>query len=104
MKQLFVIVTMALFAVSCKSSKKNNDAVSENNSENILSNESVKTKSTSENKRAVQEIVSAHYGLFNNFNSFSITADVDYKEQNLDNSIKAHIKMEKNKQILITAR
>lgn len=104
MKQLFVIVTIALFAVSCKSSKKNNDAVSENNSENILLNESVKTKSTSENHRAVQEIAAAHYGLFNDFNTLSITADVDYKDKNMDQSPTADIKIQKGKQILITVK
>ncbi len=104
MKQLFVIVTIALFAVSCKSSKKNNDAVSEKNSENILSNESVKTKSTAENQRAVQEIAAAHYGLFNDFNTLKINANVDYTGQEGSYSPSADIQIEKNKRILIAVK
>jgi len=103
MKQLFVIL-IALFAVSCKSSKKNNDVVSEKNSENISSNESVKTKSTSENQRAVQEIATAHYGLFNDFNTLNITADVNYQDKNMDQSPTADIKIQKGKQILISVK
>ena len=107
MKQIFILLSIAFFAVSCKSSKKNTPAPenqTENTAENIIVTPAPENTSKKANKKAITEIATDHYALFNDFNTLSITADVDYKDKNLDNSIKADIKMEKDKQILITAR
>lgn len=106
MKNFFIILSIAFFVVSCKSSKKNTPSVenqtSTDSAEIMVKEEPVKSKN--ENKTAVQEIALAHYGLFNDFNTLNISSEVDYKDKNMDQSINADIKMQKNKQILITAR
>lgn len=108
MKQIFIILSITFFAVSCKSSKKNTPA-SENQTENtaekpIVGSEPVASKSKKENKLAVEEMALAHYGLFNSFNTLNISANVDYKDKNMSQSPNADIKIEKNKQILIAVK
>lgn len=107
MKQFFIILSVAVFLVSCKSSKKNTpptEGSETNTAETMVKEEPVKSNSKNENKRAVEDIALAHYGLFNDFNTLNISSEVDYKDKNMDQSINADIKMQKNKQILITAR
>lgn len=92
--------------ISCKSSKKNTPAPSDNETA-IISNPKTETETasgkTSDNE-AVNEIASAHYSLFNDFNTLNIIADVDYKDKNLNQSPTADIRIEKGKQILISVK
>lgn len=107
MKQIFIILSIAVFAVSCKSSKKNAPSVenqTENTAESIVVEPKPENTSKKANKKAVAEIATDHYALFNDFNTLNITSEVDYAGGNIDHSINADIKMEKSKQILITAR
>lgn len=107
MKQIFIILSIAFFAVSCKSSKKNKRAPenqTENIAESIIETPASENTSKKANKKAVAEIATSHYGLFNDFNTLSITADVDYKDKNMEQSPTAEIKIQKNKQILIIVR
>lgn len=107
MKQILILLSAAAFLVSCKSSKKNTPVLTEN-PVGIIVEESkpdisiITSKNT--NKIAVSEIAAEHYGLFNDFNTLNIIADVDYKDNNLDQSPKVDIRIEKNKQILITIK
>lgn len=107
MKQIFIILSIALFAVSCKSSKKNTPAPenqTENTAESIIAEPKPENTSKKANKKAIAEIAVDHYALFNDFNTLSITADVDYKDKNMDQSPRADIRIEKNKQILISVK
>ena len=92
MRQLFIIVSIIFFAVSCKSAKTSD----ENHSENI----DIPERTTS-GDASVGKISKEHYSLFNNFNTLRINADVDYKDENLQQSPNAEIRIEKGKQILI---
>ncbi|WKW45884.1 DUF4292 domain-containing protein [Myroides sp. JBRI-B21084] len=108
MKHFLFLCSVAFLAVACKSTKKNTTTTEnqvENNSKIIVVKPiETKTNAANENKRAVAQIATAHYGLFNNFNTLNIIADVHYKDKNLDQSPIADIKIEKNKQILITVK
>ena len=107
MKHIFIILSIALFAVSCKSSKKNTPAPenqTENTAETIIVEPKAENTSKKANKKAITEIATDHYALFNDFNTLSITADVDYKDKNMDQSPTADIKIEKGKQILISVK
>lgn len=107
MKQLFIILALGTFFVSCKSSKKNTPAPenqTENTTENSVVTPVAENTSKKANKKAITEIAEDHYALFNDFNTLSITADVDYKDKNMDQSPTADIKIQKDKQILITVR
>lgn len=106
MKQLFFILSTAVLVISCKSSKKNTTAPSENGTELIDNSKAVSAEVplTTSNSEAVNEIASAHYGLFNSFNTLNIIADVEYKDKNLNQSPTADIRIEKGKQILIAVK
>lgn len=107
MKQFLIILSIAAFAVSCKSSKKNTHAPenqTENTSENIIVTPVPENTSKKANKKAISEIATEHYALFNDFNTLNITADVDYKDKNMSQSPRADIRIEKNKQILIAIK
>ncbi len=107
MKQIITILSIVLLAVSCKSSKKNTPATenqSENATETPIVTAAPENTSKKANKKAVTEIAANHYALFNDFNTLSITADVDYKDKNIEQSPRADIRIEKNKQILIAVK
>lgn len=108
MKHFLFLCSVAFLAVACKSTKKNTTTTEnqvENNSKIIVEKPvETKTNAANENKRAVAQIATAHYGLFNNFNTLSISAAIDYKDKNMSQSPTADIKIEKNKQILITVK
>ncbi|MBA5792160.1 DUF4292 domain-containing protein [Flavobacterium sp. xlx-214] len=111
MKQLFIILALGTFFVSCKSSKKNTNPT-ENKTEELLVDDKpvettkpkVKENTKDANKIAVNELATEHYALFENFNTLNIVSEVEYDDGSIDHSIKADIKMQKDKQILITAR
>ncbi len=108
MKHFLFLCSVAFLAVACKSTKKNTTTTEnqvENNSEIIVEKPiENKTNAANENKRAVAQIATAHYGLFTNFNTLSITAAIDYKDKNMNQSPNADIKIEKGKQILIAVK
>ena len=107
MRQIFIILSIDIFAVSCKSSKKNTlspENQTENTVETVIEESKPVNTSKKANKKAVADIATDHYALFNDFNTLSITADVDYKDKNMDQSPTADIKIQKDKQILITVR
>ena len=73
MKQIFILLSIAFFAVSCKSSKKNTPAPenqTENTAENIIVTPAPENTSKKANKKAITEIATDHYSLFNDFNTF----------------------------------
>lgn len=115
MKQLFVLLAVTSFFISCKSTKKNT-IPSDNKVDELIvdptNNEEKKvdvvkptaSKDAKANKAAVNDLAVQHYALFNDFNTLNITSEVEYDDGTIDHSIKADIKMQKDKQILITAR
>jgi len=108
MKQLFIILTIGTFFISCKSSKKNT-VPTENKTEELLTNDkptgiTKPTEKADANKVAVSELAHEHYALFEDFNTLNITSEVDYSDGSIAHTVKADIKLQKNKQILITAR
>ena len=93
MKQFILILSFSLLAVSCKTAKKES---AESSSETLESGGKITTVNA-----PIADIAIAHYNLFNDFNTLRINADVDYKDQNMQQSPNAEIRIEKGKQILI---
>lgn len=113
MKQIILIISSVLILVSCKS-KQNNNAINTDQERAIITNEENKenkvTPSPSEDDKAIKEkseiknLADAHYSIFPEFNTLEIKADVTYKSKHEDLSPSADIKIDKNKQILITIK
>jgi len=107
MKQLFIIICTVTLTVSCKTSKKNiptPEPQANNKTESVVKTPVTDKTVKKEDKHAVTEIATNHYALFNEFNTLGITADVDYKDQHQELSPTVDIRIEKNKQILITVK
>src|SRR5690554_5494058 len=91
MKQFIYISILSFFVISCKTAK-----TAESSSETLESGGKITTVNA-----PIADIAIAHYNLFNDFNTLRINADVDYKDQNMQQSPNAEIRIEKGKQILI---
>src|SRR5690554_5698023 len=93
MRQLFIIVSIIFFAVSCKSAKTSD----ENHSENI----DIPERTTS-GDASVGKISKEHYSLFNSFKTLKINTKVDYRDSQNQFAPNVEIQMEKGKQILLS--
>ncbi|HUH26373.1 MAG TPA: DUF4292 domain-containing protein [Flavobacterium sp.] len=98
MKQFVMLFSLGVFAISCKTAKNMTTESVENVTE-ILTKDEAKTKN-----KAINEIATAHYHLFNDFNTLKINGNVTYEDQNGSYAPTAEIQMEKGKQILISIK
>ncbi len=100
MKQFVLILSFGVLAISCKTAKtKTIDATDKT----VETTKETETKTTSK-KTAINDIATAHYNLFEDFNTLKITGNVDYEDQNGSYSPTAEILIEKGKQILISIK
>lgn len=105
MKKIFSLIFISLVLFSCKSKKNTiiDTTIINNNINTELNNNDIsKTVSTSESYlKAVKE----HYKTNNSaFNTLQINADIDFSNSSLNESVSADIRIEKDKNILISLK
>lgn len=101
---LLLILSMVLF--SCKSKKNITDNTSTDDSlfkEVEMKTEGDKASSKKENVSYLRA-VNDHYAIEKNFNTLQINADVDFKNNDLDQSLNADIRIKKGQSILISIK
>ena len=85
----YIVIIILILLTSCASKK------------NITNTKVVETPN---NKINTEDIIAKHYANFKDFKTLYIKSEIDYKDENREQSVSAEIKIKKNETILISIR
>lgn len=112
MKKIIVSIICAVAFVGCKSSKSStsnpkDEVLTEDSVGKVTTKEPIIEKKpavTNKNTATLIKLEEAHNTINRSFKTAQIVSEVKYSDPNFDQSVKADIRIEKGKQILITVK
>jgi len=101
MKKIILLTFISVSIFSCKSKKSSTE---NNNNETVSETFILPEKGSKKMDAEFLNIIEKHYNINKEFNTLQINAEVDYKNQEINQNVSADIRIEKGKTILIAIK